>query len=78
MFLICLVLLRFVGEFLEHDLTNDYLATCNNFDTGLSMSFLKIEQIYIIGRIVESFFHFLAALVVCPVLIYHLYKYHPE
>jgi len=75
-FLTFAVFLRIFGVLLEHDITNDYLNTCSSSD--IYMSNLNIEQAYIIGRIIEGSFHFMSALVVCPILIYHLYKYHPE
>lgn len=36
MFLIYVVFLRIVGDLLEHDITNDYLRTCDTFDTAFN------------------------------------------
>tara|TARA_B110000285_G_scaffold225742_1_gene284414 strand:- start:361 stop:720 length:360 start_codon:yes stop_codon:yes gene_type:complete len=70
------IFLRSAGEILEHDITNDYLNSTG--DTSFKVSQLVLEEYYIVGRIVESIFYFLSALIIVPILIYHLYKYHPE
>ena len=71
------IFLRSAGEILEHDITNNYLNTTND-TTSFKVSQLVLEEYYIVGRIVESIFYFLSALIIVPILIYHLYKYHPE
>ena len=46
-------ILGLFGELLEHNITNDYLNTCNAFDTAFNESLLKLEQGYVIGKIIQ-------------------------
>ena len=76
--IVCLV--GIYGAFIRHDYVNDYLSDDSDYDTHFKAHkiILQLEETYLVCLIIETSLQLTCCLVVCPILIYNLFSYHPE